>query len=77
MSGRCSIQMQRRERLFVDLWVLYGLCLLLKAVFQRYWCDMSVISSIHLVCRDSFHAASTHRLACDVRVGRYGSVYTR
>ena len=57
--------------------MLYGLCLLLKAVFQRYWCDMMAISGQHRVCADSFYAAGTRKLAGDVRIARYGSVYTR
>ena len=57
--------------------MLYGLCLLLKAVFQRYWCDMMAISGHHRVCADSFYADGTRTLAGDVRIARYGSVYTR
>ena len=57
--------------------MLYGLCLLLKAVFQRYWCDIMAISGNHRVCADSSYAAGTRRLAGDVRIARYDSVYTR
>ena len=69
--------MQRRGRFSVDLRVLYGLCLLLKAVFQRYWCYMIAIFGHRRVCADSSYAACTRRLAGDVRIARCDSVYTR
>ena len=69
--------MRRGYHFSVDLRLLYGLCLLLKAVFQRYWCDIMAISGHHRMCADCFYTDDTHRLAGDVRIARYGSVYTR
>ena len=69
--------MRRWYHFSVDLRVLYGLCLLLKAVFQRCWYDMMAISGHHRVCADSSYADGTRTLAGDVRIARYDSVYTR
>ena len=61
-ASRCRSQQQHRERFFVDLPVLYGSGLLLRAVLQQCWCAVVAGPGAHPVMLD---ATST---VCDYQV---------